>query len=117
MPKHISLVTLTLRGMQLPLKWCMTSYRPKIGTTGWSSDRTYEDNPTYRTAPLQSNSTSSLVFLHITVGATTVEAVNLALKHQKPPSVMWHRPLSRKSTQNSTNHMVQPNLASPSPVC
>jgi hypothetical protein len=94
MPEKISLVTSTLRGTRLPLQQWMTGFKPKTGTTGWSTAPTLAATPTSKTAPPQSSNISSSVLLHGTGAATTVEAFKLALKPQKPRSVTWPKPLS-----------------------
>ena len=105
-PGQILLVILPLRRARLPLQRWMTSYRPKIGTTGWNSSWTHKDTLTYKTAPQQSNLTSSYVFLNVTGGDTMVKVVKSSFKHQKPPSVMWHQPLYWQAAQTPVDPTV-----------
>jgi anaerobic selenocysteine-containing dehydrogenase len=93
MPETSSLVTLTLRGTQLPLQRWMTGFRPKAGTTGSSTAQTADETHTSRIAPPPSNNIYSSVLLHGTGAATMVEASKLALRPQKRRSVTWPKPL------------------------
>ena len=95
----------------------MTSYMPTIRTTGRSSARTCEETPTYRTVTPHFNRTPYLVLMHGTGGTTTVKAIKLALKNQKPPYVTWHISLYFQAMQTPADPTVQPTLTYHFPGC
>jgi hypothetical protein len=92
-PATILLVTSTLAGERLTLQRWMTPFEPPTGATGLSFVPTHDAPHTCSIPPSPSSNNCLSVSLLGCGEATTAKVVKSNLKHQKPPSVTWPRPL------------------------